>query len=881
METSICEDEGQFAALVEDAVRSSSGDGFSFSSAATLKKNLAETFDQQVSRVDHVARYEQVCAVPSMPVVASGCSSVFAKPSSSAFGGAQQTLKRPPLASGYANGNDESFSSKKVAVYLRIRPMPRPASSKRNINDNDEDMKHDANVSTIEVLESLGGKVPTTIRTYPPSISNSYKVNINRKGRDSSTYAKEFDFDRVMGPETSQKTVYSTVVAPMIQDLLQAVFQPKVSLCSVMMSTSKDTHESALLFSYGITNAGKTHTVIGDINSSNQAKWGLIPRAIADVFDRMRIITASSSTQQCPPCELHLSFFEIYNELVFDLMPAKTSNDSSSKTSAYGPPNALKVRECRGKTIVRGLAKHKVDNVEQGIEITKMAQNKRHTSSNNLNSDSSRSHFVCQIRISSNQNTSRNDLAPQPHRASTINDDDVSVASMSGYSTDEEAASTMSQASCTLWIVDLAGSERSKRTGVGNARQKESTQINMSLMTLMRCLNAIKDTRKHGVGSNIVVPFRESKLTHIFMNHLSSKSAARTVMMVNVNPSVEDFDETQHVLAYARKARLIEMKPEDYSRKRKQCNQEEYSMDGRKKQQTEVSKQAPPTKQGPKKPANLFSRMAKRLSPKRALQKRMPGSNKTAGDTNTFLGSLVGNVAAATSTCESFNHASDIESVRTALASAEAEANALRYENARLEEEMGNKEHQIRTEVSMEMEERLRETRMKHQEKLESLRSQMQKQRSKTEFTVSMNKAEDQLEELLDKVDECEKEMVRMNDEHGREIGSLKATMKLLHGELQVAVAQREQASKQVRHLEKELEAAHCTIRRLQVTRGEVVEGDSICENSNEFGDNEASRRVLAASKTGGTASPKKASAFGDRLRPRKGLHNCTNQRAV
>jgi hypothetical protein len=103
----------------------------------------------------------------------------------------------------------------------------------------------------------------------------------------------------------------------------------------------------------------------------------------------------------------------------------------------------------------------------------------------------------------------------------------------------------------------------------------------------------------------------------------------------------------------------------------------------------------------------------------------------------------------------------------------------------------------------------------------------------------------------------------------------------VLHGELQVAVAQREQASKQVRHLEKELEAAHCTIRRLQVTRGEVVEGDSICENSNEFGDNEASRRVLAASKTGGTASPKKASAFGDRLRPRKGLHNCTNQRAV
>jgi hypothetical protein len=873
METSICEDEGQFAGVVEDAIRGSSEDGFSFNSAIALKKNLTETFNQQMSQVDHVARYEDSNSVTAPSAL------LVPNTSSSLVDCSQQTSRRPPLATAYGYGKDESFYSKKLAVFLRIRPLP-PPSSKPNDNDGHKQSNPDVNVSTIEVLESVGCRATTTIRTYPPSISNAYKVNINRQGRDPSAYAKEFSFDRVMGPETSQKTVYSMVAAPMIQAVLQAVLKPDVSRVPFRPSTSDISRQSALLFSYGITNAGKTHTVLGDVNSANQASWGLIPRAIADVFDRIRIVASMSTNQQYPPCELFVSFFEIYNEQVYDLMPDSAIKPSSAQNTVFGPPEALKVRECRGQILVRGLARHRVKNVEHGVTLTKMAHNKRHTSSNNLNSDSSRSHFICQMHLAPQQYFGAGGLASQGHVTSANNDDDSCAVSMSGYSTDEEAIVKAAQVSGTIWIVDLAGSERSKRTGVGSARQKESTQINKSLMILMRCLNSIKDHSKQWATSSSVIPFRESKLTHIFMNHLGSKSAARTAMVVNVNPSVEDFDETQHVLAYASKARLIEMKPEDYNGKRKQYAEHDYGLDGRKKKQKIQSQQDPSIKES-KKPS-IFARMAKNLSPKRVLQKRTAGSKKLAQETKLVMAGPVSYKAPTTDTDEPLNGSGDIEILRKALSVSEAEANSLRYENARLVEEMRNKEHQIRTEVSVEMEERLRETRVKHQEKLELLRSQIQRETSKTEFTVSMNKAEDQLEELLDRVDESEKEMVRMTLEHKREVDSLHAKIEKLQDELKLEATQRKDTTERVRYLENQLETSHATIRCLQETLGGAAVVDSTSENSNRLkGTDVLVGGELPASNTTKKSLAEKPTALSRRLRPRKALHNSTNQRAA
>jgi hypothetical protein len=433
-----------------------SSQGFSFASAMDLRKNLTESFDKQV----------QTQTQTQTQTSKTSCSSKMSSASTSSLSvidriaqfeqATKAATAKPPL---YLPLREQSnvIPANRLAVYLRIRP---PQSLELNTIDVLKPNHPSTSTSTSSNIH------PTTVRTYPPAQSNTSKVNLHREGRDASSCAKEFEFHQVLEPETTQKTLYSTVAAPLLHSLFDATVSTSNST-----STDKSRNpacESALLFSYGITNAGKTHTILGNIKSNNEAKWGVIPRAISDIFDRINQLPRTPTSAHY---DLYLSYFEIYNEQIYDLVPKKTARQK------VGPPPMLKVRERQGQTIVRGLVKHKVRDVNHGIELTMMANNRRHTSSNNINSGSSRSHCVCQMQI----------VPRSSHAANVVSkpsDDDASVVSMSGYSTDEEALFLSKQRSSTIWIVDLAGSERSKRTGMGSARQKEASQINKSLMTL-------------------------------------------------------------------------------------------------------------------------------------------------------------------------------------------------------------------------------------------------------------------------------------------------------------------------------------------------------------------------------------------------------------
>ena len=101
--------------------------------------------------------------------------------------------------------------------------------------------------------------------------------------------------------------------------------------------------------------------------------------------------------------------------------------------------------------------------IEYGLTLIKAASKNRQTCSNNINSSSSRSHCICHFEL--------------------VN-----------RSAGEEFADP-----ANLWIVDLAGSERSKRTQFGSAsskQQREASQINQSLTTLMRCITQLANNEK-------------------------------------------------------------------------------------------------------------------------------------------------------------------------------------------------------------------------------------------------------------------------------------------------------------------------------------------------------------------------------------------------
>ena len=64
--------------------------------------------------------------------------------------------------------------------------------------------------------------------------------------------------------------------------------------------------------------------------------------------------------------------------------------------------------------------------------------------------------------------------------------------------------------------------------------------INNSLMTLRSCLEILRENQNQ--GTNKIVPYRDSKLTHLFKNYFDGEGQVR--MIVCVNPRADDYDET-------------------------------------------------------------------------------------------------------------------------------------------------------------------------------------------------------------------------------------------------------------------------------------------------------------------------------------------------
>ena len=91
-----------------------------------------------------------------------------------------------------------------------------------------------------------------------------------------------------------------------------------------------------------------------------------------------------------------------------------------------------------------------------------------------------------------------------------------------------------------LSLVDLAGSERTTRTQCTGDRLREANNINANLMVLRTCMETLRDNQTSGAAK--IVPYRDSKLTHLFKNYFDGEG--KVCMTVCVSPSAADYDET-------------------------------------------------------------------------------------------------------------------------------------------------------------------------------------------------------------------------------------------------------------------------------------------------------------------------------------------------
>uniref|UniRef100_A0A8D2A3J9 Kinesin family member 13A n=2 Tax=Sus scrofa TaxID=9823 RepID=A0A8D2A3J9_PIG len=258
---------------------------------------------------------------------------------------------------------------------------------------------------------------------------------------------------------------------------------------------------NACIFAYGQTGSGKSFSMMG---SAEQR--GLIPRLCCALFQRISLEQNESQT-----FKVEVSYMEIYNEKVRDLLDPKGSRQS------------LKVREHKVLgPYVDGLSQLAVTSFEDIESLMSEGNKSRTVAATNMNEESSRSHAVFNIIITQ-----------------TLYD------LQSGNS--GEKVSKVS-------LVDLAGSERVSKTGAAGERLKEGSNINKSLTTLGLVISSLAD-QAAGKGKNKFVPYRDSVLTWLLKDNLGGNS--QTSMIATISPAADNYEETLSTLRYADRAKRI------------------------------------------------------------------------------------------------------------------------------------------------------------------------------------------------------------------------------------------------------------------------------------------------------------------------------------
>ncbi|KFO70836.1 Kinesin-like KIF20A, partial [Cuculus canorus] len=395
---------------------------------------------------------------------------------------------------------------------------------------------------------------PQTVILSAPRESSALKNSERGIGRS----VHRFTFSQVFGPQTTQSEFFEGSMKEIVRAHINGV--------------------NGLVFTYGITNAGKTFTIQG-----TSKDFGIVPRSLDVIFNHIRgrhyvkmnfkphmsngvkkledaqvkqeealktallaslrevsdqilpyasncaseSLASYSLEKNFVPLEIFrtnihqrtqasvwISFCEIYNEYVYDLLNVL----STSKTHKR---RILRICEDQGgSSYIKDLKWINIQSTEEAYKILKIGNKNRSFACTRMNEQSSRSHSIFSIRLL------RLTDEHQPH-----------VLGVSELS-----------------FCDLAGSERCNKTQAFGDRLKEAGNINNSLHILGKCIAALKQNQNPKMKPSYI-PFRESKLTRLFQPFFCGKGKA--CMIVNINQHASTYEETLHVMKFSAIAKEV------------------------------------------------------------------------------------------------------------------------------------------------------------------------------------------------------------------------------------------------------------------------------------------------------------------------------------
>ncbi|GAA6219427.1 kinesin-like protein KIF20A isoform X2 [Lates japonicus] len=423
-----------------------------------------------------------------------------------------------------------------MRVYLRVRPF-----SKEELCDNE-----DQDCVVIENSQTVTLNAP----------KGSATMKSSEKGVGTSLH--KFSFSQIFGPETTQAELFEDTVKSQMSDFLDG--------------------KNALIFSYGVTNAGKTFTIQGTPKDP-----GILPRVLDATFHHIegnqyegmdlkpylrndaqyldpdqvkqersaKVAIFASVKEECDPLRAsggsefspcaasgRSSSSLSHSQTVLASNPTDTSSSQfalwvaffeiynecvydllqPSLCSKSKKRSALRVcDDGAGNAYVKDLRWVNIQNLGEASKVLQFGNKNRSAAATKMNQSSSRSHSIFTMKL--------------------LKIDDGTVRRLSEFS-----------------LCDLAGSERCNKTKTIGERLKEAGNINNSLLILGKCITALRNNQTDRMKSSYI-PFRESKLTKLFQAVFCGKG--RASMIVNINQCASTYDETLHVMKFSAVAKQV------------------------------------------------------------------------------------------------------------------------------------------------------------------------------------------------------------------------------------------------------------------------------------------------------------------------------------
>jgi hypothetical protein len=283
--------------------------------------------------------------------------------------------------------------------------------------------------------------------------------------------------------------------------------QPRLFEDVKQLITSTVDGYNVCLFCYGQTGSGKTFTMGSDSRIGATLGpdgrvlegAGIAPRSAEAVFDILE-----GRTSQCD-CNVTLSMFEVYCDKLVDLLNTSPQQPHLKITLAEHSPTGL--------VHVEGAKSREVADARALVDALAFGIGNRTVHATKMNSESSRSHLVMMMEISSTNKRTGHKVTGK------------------------------------LTLVDLAGSERVDKSGATGDRLKEATAINKSLSALGDVIASLTAA----AGGH--VPYRNHPLTMLMSDSVGG--SAKTMMIVCSSPASDNVAETLSSLQFATRCKDV------------------------------------------------------------------------------------------------------------------------------------------------------------------------------------------------------------------------------------------------------------------------------------------------------------------------------------